>query len=51
MYPVFVTDASDDAYEEIPSLPGQARHGINSLIKYLKPYVQGVDCLPMKGRL
>jgi len=49
MYPVFVTDSNDDAYEEISSLPGQARHGVKHLISHLKPLVNGVDCLPLKG--
>lgn len=51
MYPVFVTDASDDAYEEISSLPGQARHGVSHLIEYLKPLVNGEECIPLKGTI
>ena len=51
MYPVFVTDSSDDACEEIPSLPGQARHGVNHLISFLEPLVKGVDSLSLKGML
>uniref|UniRef100_H2ZQD8 Delta-aminolevulinic acid dehydratase n=1 Tax=Ciona savignyi TaxID=51511 RepID=H2ZQD8_CIOSA len=51
MYPVFVTDSSDDAFEPIPSLPGQARHGVDHLIEFLRPLVQGDDSLPLKAVL
>ncbi|XP_002128180.2 delta-aminolevulinic acid dehydratase-like [Ciona intestinalis] len=51
MYPVFITDTSDAAYEPIPSLPEQARHGVDHLVKYLAPLVQGKDCLPLKAVL
>ena len=51
MYPVFITDSSDDAYEPIPSLPSQARHGVKHLISHLKSLVNGVDCLPLKGKV
>ena len=50
MYPVFVTDSSDDAYEKIASLPGQARLGVKELISHLKPLVTGEDCMPLKGK-
>jgi delta-aminolevulinic acid dehydratase/porphobilinogen synthase len=29
MYPIFVTDSSDDAKEEIKALPGQYRWGVD----------------------
>lgn len=51
MFPLFVTDTNDDAYEEIKSLPGQARYGVRKLCEYLKPYVQGEGCLPLKCEL
>lgn len=38
IYPIFVTD-SDDDIQEIPSMPGQARYGINRLRDALKPLV------------
>ncbi|KAL4219157.1 hypothetical protein ACF0H5_021739 [Mactra antiquata] len=39
IYPVFVTD-DDDAVQEIGSMPGQARYGINKLREALKPHVE-----------
>nr|CAB3220849.1 delta-aminolevulinic acid dehydratase-like [Phallusia mammillata] len=51
LYPVFITDACDDTYEAIPTLPEQGRHGVNHLIKYLKPLVDGSECLPLKAVL
>ncbi|XP_013415817.1 delta-aminolevulinic acid dehydratase-like isoform X2 [Lingula anatina] len=39
IYPVFVTD-DPDGYEEIASLPGQARVGVNKLASLLTPLVQ-----------
>ncbi|XP_063289096.1 delta-aminolevulinic acid dehydratase [Pelobates fuscus] len=38
MYPIFVTDNAD-AVEDIPSLPGQARYGVNKLEEKLNPLV------------
>ena len=34
MYPIFITD-DPDAHVEIPSLPGQARWGVNRLEEFL----------------
>ncbi|CCM00271.1 uncharacterized protein FIBRA_02301 [Fibroporia radiculosa] len=39
MYPIFITD-DPDAYVEIPSLPGQARWGVNKLEGFIGPLVQ-----------
>jgi len=49
VYPLFVTDKSDDAVEEIKSLPGQSRFGVDALVKYLEPLVNGDDCFPLKS--
>lgn len=49
LYPVFITDSDDDAYEAISTLPEQGRHGVNHLVKYLKPLVDGNESLPLKG--
>ncbi|CAH1779424.1 unnamed protein product [Owenia fusiformis] len=38
MFPIFITD-TPDAVEEISSLPGQARYGVNSVIDALRPAV------------
>lgn len=46
---MFITDTDDDAYEPIPSLPEQARHGVNHLIEYLTPLVSGDGGQPLKG--
>lgn len=51
MFPVFVTDTSDDAYEPINSLPKQARFGVKKLCEYLRPLVAGKGCLPLKSVL
>ncbi|MEE6504736.1 hypothetical protein FKM82_005322 [Ascaphus truei] len=49
MYPIFVTD-SPDAIELIPSLPGQARYGINKLEGLLRPLVEdGLKCVLIFG--
>lgn len=50
IYPVFVTDADDDACQSIPSLPQQSRHGVKELITFLAPYVNGEGCLPLKSK-
>ncbi|XP_060585759.1 delta-aminolevulinic acid dehydratase-like [Ruditapes philippinarum] len=39
IYPIFITD-DDDAIQEIASMPGQARYGINKLREALKPLVE-----------
>lgn len=39
MYPIFITD-DPDAHVEIPSLPGQARWGVNRLEEFLGPLVK-----------
>ena len=39
MYPIFITD-DPDAYVEIPSLPGQARWGVNRLEGFIGPLVK-----------
>ncbi|KZT71028.1 tetrapyrrole biosynthesis, porphobilinogen synthase [Daedalea quercina L-15889] len=39
MYPIFITD-DPDAHVEIPSLPGQARWGVNKLEGFLGPLVK-----------
>lgn len=39
MYPIFITD-DPDAYVDIPSLPGQARWGVNKLEEFLGPLVK-----------
>lgn len=39
IYPIFVTD-EDDAVQEIASMPGVARYGINKLRDALKPLVE-----------
>jgi porphobilinogen synthase len=39
IYPIFVTD-DPDAEEEITSLPGQKRYGINRLESALRPLVE-----------
>ncbi|CAK8672629.1 unnamed protein product [Clavelina lepadiformis] len=51
MYPIFITDKSDDAYEPIAALPDQARHGVTHMIKFLQALVNGIDCLPLKSVL
>jgi porphobilinogen synthase len=38
VYPIFITD-NDDAIEEISSMPGQARYGVNRLVDFLRPLV------------
>nr|XP_033816572.1 delta-aminolevulinic acid dehydratase isoform X2 [Geotrypetes seraphini] len=49
IYPIFVTD-SPDAIEYIPSLPGQARYGINKLEEMLSPLVEkGLKCVLIFG--
>ncbi|NWR34108.1 HEM2 dehydratase, partial [Tachuris rubrigastra] len=49
IYPIFVTD-SPDAVEPIPSLPGQARYGVNKLEGMLQPLVQdGLKCVLIFG--
>lgn len=39
MYPIFITD-DPEAYVDIPSLPGQARWGVNKLEGFLGPLVK-----------
>lgn len=39
MYPIFITD-DPDAHVEIPSLPGQARWGLNRLEGFLAPLIK-----------
>ncbi|ESO98822.1 hypothetical protein LOTGIDRAFT_114080 [Lottia gigantea] len=39
IYPIFITN-DPDALEEIPSLPGQSRYGINTLFDALEPLVK-----------
>ena len=39
MYPIFITD-DPDAHVEIPSLPGQARWGVNKIEEFLGPLVK-----------
>ncbi|XP_039450779.1 delta-aminolevulinic acid dehydratase-like [Culex pipiens pallens] len=39
MYPIFLVE-DDDAIQEIPSMPGVARYGINPLKKHLTPLVE-----------
>nr|XP_039261733.1 delta-aminolevulinic acid dehydratase-like [Styela clava] len=51
MFPVFITDTDDNAYEPIKSLPNQARYGVKKLCEYLKPLVDGENCLPLKSVL
>uniref|UniRef100_A0A8D2MSA4 porphobilinogen synthase n=1 Tax=Zonotrichia albicollis TaxID=44394 RepID=A0A8D2MSA4_ZONAL len=49
IYPIFVTD-SPDAVEQIPSLPGQARYGVNKLEAMLRPLVEdGLKCVLIFG--
>ncbi|NWU63766.1 HEM2 dehydratase, partial [Pterocles burchelli] len=49
IYPIFVTD-SPDAVEPIPSLPGQARYGVNKLEGMLRPLVgDGLKCVLIFG--
>ncbi|KAE8582088.1 hypothetical protein XENTR_v10019940 [Xenopus tropicalis] len=49
MYPIFITD-NPDAIEEIPSLPGQARYGVNQLEGLLRPLVDnGLKCVLIFG--
>ncbi|XP_015278592.1 PREDICTED: delta-aminolevulinic acid dehydratase [Gekko japonicus] len=49
IYPIFVTD-SPDAVEPIPSLPGQARYGVNKLEEMLRPLVaDGLKCVLIFG--
>jgi porphobilinogen synthase len=40
MYPVFITDSSDQAQEAIGSLPGQSRWGVASVVEGLRPLVE-----------
>ena len=39
-----------NAIEEIKSLPGQSRFGVDALVKYLEPLVNGDDCFPLKSK-
>ncbi|KAJ7188088.1 hypothetical protein C8R46DRAFT_1053606 [Mycena filopes] len=39
MYPIFITD-DPDAHQPIPTLPGQARWGVNRLDEFLAPLVK-----------
>eukprot|EP00092_Neocalanus_flemingeri_P030733 GFUD01033372.1.p1 GENE.GFUD01033372.1~~GFUD01033372.1.p1 ORF type:complete len:334 (+),score=99.11 GFUD01033372.1:38-1039(+) len=39
MLPLFITDESPDAKQDIPSLPGVSRWGVNSVLEFLKPNV------------
>ncbi|NXI48999.1 HEM2 dehydratase, partial [Chloroceryle aenea] len=49
IYPIFVTD-SPDTVEPIPSLPGQARYGVNKLEGMLRPLVgDGLKCVLIFG--
>ncbi|XP_054854410.1 delta-aminolevulinic acid dehydratase isoform X1 [Eublepharis macularius] len=49
IYPIFVTD-NPDAVEPIPSLPGQARYGVNKLEEMLHPLVaDGLKCILIFG--
>ncbi|ELT91513.1 hypothetical protein CAPTEDRAFT_18667 [Capitella teleta] len=49
MFPVFITD-EDDAIEQIDSLPGQARYGVNKLVDMLKPIVaNGLESVLLFG--
>jgi len=40
MLPIFVTNSNPDAVEEIGSLPGVKRYGINEIVNFLTPLVQ-----------
>ncbi|KAJ8300438.1 hypothetical protein KUTeg_021957 [Tegillarca granosa] len=49
IYPIFVTD-DDDVVEEIASMPGQSRFGVNRLREHLKPVVEnGLKCVLIFG--
>lgn len=49
MYPLFVHE-KDDADEDIPSLPGIKRLGINKLKEHLEPIVaNGLTCVLLFG--
>lgn len=49
MYPVFII-SDDDCEQEIPSMPGVKRYGINSLIKHLTPIVKnGLESVLLFG--
>lgn len=39
MYPLFLIE-KDDAIEEIPSMPGVSRFGVNQVLEHLRPLVQ-----------
>ncbi|XP_031621515.1 delta-aminolevulinic acid dehydratase [Contarinia nasturtii] len=39
MYPLFLIE-KDDVIEEIPSMPGVSRFGVNQLIKHLEPLIK-----------
>jgi len=40
MLPLFITDESPDAKQDIPSLPGVSRWGVNSVLEFLRPNVE-----------
>jgi len=40
MLPIFVTNSNPDAIEDISSLPGVSRYGINRVLDFLTPLVQ-----------
>ncbi|BFZ59883.1 Aminolevulinate dehydratase [Saitoella coloradoensis] len=49
MYPIFITD-DPDAEEEIKSLPGQKRWGLNKLVPFLEPlYKKGLASVILFG--
>ncbi|XP_064649549.1 delta-aminolevulinic acid dehydratase-like [Lineus longissimus] len=49
IFPVFITDNAN-AIEEITSLPGQARYGVNRLEEFLEPLVKkGLKCVLLFG--
>jgi len=49
IYPIFITD-DPEASDEIPSLPGQRRWGVNRLEEFLAPLVQkGLESVLLFG--
>ncbi|KAK3602548.1 hypothetical protein CHS0354_003800 [Potamilus streckersoni] len=49
IYPLFIVD-DEDALQEIPSMPGQFRYGINKLKAAIKPLVEkGLKCVLIFG--
>jgi len=49
VYPVFVTDEDENAMQEIKSLPGQYRFGLNKLVEYLSPLVNASDSFRLRS--